>query len=148
MTPTPRSLPELGPPVHDRTRRNLIAAMQAEALAYATYVLYAAHARRHGSEALARLFEEAAQEDLYSHFARQAELIDLVGDDVDNLLAAIECERYEVKSRYVEYAAAATAAGDDVAAALFESVRDDERRHERGFRRALAEAAGQAVPQR
>src|SRR3954447_21266146 len=91
-------------PVHPQTRRNLIASMQAEALAHATYVLYAAHARQAGDEQLAQLFEQAAHDELYDHFAKQAELIGVVGSVVDNLRAAIESERHEVQTSYREYA--------------------------------------------
>jgi rubrerythrin len=132
-------------PLHEQTRRNLLAAMQAESLKFATYVLYAEHARNTGNETLAALFESAAQDDLYQHFAKQAELIELVGSNAENLLAALECERYEVKTVYGEYAAKAAAAGDTEAAELFESVRADERRHEKAFRQAMTEAAGLLV---
>jgi rubrerythrin len=133
--------------IHEQTRRNLIAAIQAEALAHATYLLYAAHARRNGAEALARTFERAARDELTRHFAQAAELLDLVGTDAENLRAAIEAERHDARAAYREYARKAEAAGDTVAAELFERVRADEQRHEREFRRALARVE-RAVPAR
>jgi rubrerythrin len=115
--------------------------MQAEALAHATHIVFAAHARQSGWEELALIFERVAAEELYDHFAKEAELIELAGTDLDNIRASIESEHYEAKAVYGEYAAKAAAAGDSAAAALFEAIRDDKRRHEEAFRRALAQAA-------
>jgi rubrerythrin len=87
------------------------------------YLLYADHARKSGNKELADLFEKTAHTERYEHFAEQAQLVGLVGSDIDNLNDAIKGESYEVDTMYLEFARKAKVAGDAVAATRFEEVR-------------------------
>ncbi|NJP99657.1 rubrerythrin family protein [Streptomyces sp. PLAI1-29] len=120
-----------------RTRANLEAALHGEALANASYLLYARQAERSGNHALARLFRGVAQVELREHFASEAALAGLVSDTRSNLRTAISGERYESTVVYPAYAERARRAGDEEAAALFTDIAGDERRHAELFTRVL-----------
>ena len=124
-----------------KTKENLLTAMHGEAFAYVKYMLFAEHARKGGNEELAKLFEETAQVERFEHFAEEAELVGLVGSDVDNLRDAIGGEAYEITTMYKEFAEEATAVGDDKAADRFREVRDDEKGHRAAFEEALKKPA-------
>jgi rubrerythrin len=109
-----------------------------EALAYAKYLLYAEHARKHGHPELARLFEETAKVERLQHFAEEAALAGFVGSDADNLRDAIKGESYEVDTMYREFAEQAKTGSDPAAADRFEEVRTDEMGHRDAFKTALA----------
>ncbi len=120
-----------------KTRENLLTALHGEAFAYAKYMLFAEHARQAGQLELARLFEETARTELSEHFAEEAELAGIVGDDVNNLRDAIGGESYEIETMYREFAEQARVAGDTAAADRFEEVRRDEVKHRAAFKAAL-----------
>jgi rubrerythrin len=120
-----------------RTRENLLTSLHGEAFAYAKYMLFAEHARQAGRHELAKLFEETARTELSEHFAEEAELAGIVGDDADNVRDAISGESYEFETMYREFAEQARAAGDDAAAERFEEVRRDEVGHRDAFKVAL-----------
>ncbi len=83
-----------------RTKANLDTAMHGEALAHAKYMLFAAHARKTGNSALARLFEGTAKVELHEHFAGEAVLAGLVRSTRNNLRKAITGENSEATSLY------------------------------------------------
>ncbi len=118
-------------------RENLLTSMRGEAFAYAKYLLFARHAQRLGKLELARLFEKTAETELFEHFAEEAELAGLVGDDVDNLRDAMGGESYEIETMYREFAAHARAIGDTAAAERFDEVRRDEMKHREAFQMEL-----------
>ncbi len=122
-----------------KTQENLIGSMHGEAFAHAKYLLYADQARRNGHEALAELFEKTADVELHEHFREEAELAGIVGSDEENLRDAIEGERYEVETMYLEFAQQARDAGEAAAAERFLEVRSDELEHRRLFEAALDE---------
>ena len=122
---------------HKTTSENLATAMHGEAFAYAKYMLYAEHARQSGHEALATLFETSAKTERFEHFAEEARLGGLVGDDAENLKDAIQGESYEVETMYRQFAEKAAAAGDQNAAQRFEEIRHDEMKHRDAFKVAL-----------
>lgn len=121
-----------------QTRDNLAAAMRGEAFAYAKYMLFAGRARENGNAELAKLFERTANVEFFEHFAEEAQLAGLVGDDVANLADAIAGETYEVSQMYREFAEAAAEAGDADAARRFAEVRADESKHRAAFEAMLA----------
>jgi rubrerythrin len=125
------------PSLSEQTRQNLITAMKGEAFAQAKYMVYAQHARINGQTDLAELFEETASVERFEHFAEEAKLAGLAGEDYANLEDAINGESYEVETMYRDFANQAKAAGDDSAAALFEEIRKDEARHRNEFKAAL-----------
>ena len=119
------------------TRDHLKAAMQGEAFAAAKYQLYADHARKNGNAELADLFERTAKVERFEHLVEEADLAQLVGDDVANLQDAIAGESYEIDTMYREFAEQARAAGDHAAASLFDEIRRDEMGHRDAFKAAL-----------
>lgn len=119
------------------TAENLSTAMHGEAFAYAKYMLYAEHARQSGRAELAKLFEASAKTERFEHFAEEARLAGLIGDDADNLKDAIKGESYEVETMYREFAEKAATAGDKTVAGRFEEIRRDEIKHRDAFQAAL-----------
>src|ERR1039458_7756952 len=100
------------------TLDNLSTAMHGEAFAYVKYLLYGEHARKSGNKELADLFEKTANTERFEHFAEEAQLAGLIGNDVNNLKDAIKGECYEIDTMYLEFAQKAKAAGDEAAAAF------------------------------
>ncbi|MBI5091857.1 MAG: rubrerythrin [Candidatus Hydrogenedentes bacterium] len=123
--------------MNPKTQDNLLKAMHGEAFAFVKYTLFAQKARQNGREELAALFETTAQIERLEHFAEEAELAGLVGNDDDNLRDAIQGESYEVDTMYREFAEQASAAGDADAAARFAEVGRDEMGHRDAFKAAL-----------
>jgi rubrerythrin len=119
------------------TREDLLTAMQSEAFAYASYMLYATTARQDGRKEIAEMFEAIAHTELHQHFARLAEAAGLVGGDADNLRAAIEAESYKIEIMYPSFAEHAARAGDAAAADAFTTARGDDVDHLESFREAL-----------
>jgi rubrerythrin len=123
--------------VNKKTMDNLSTAMHGEAFAYAKYMLYAERARQSGNPELAQLFENTAKEERLEHFAEEAALAGVVGNDAENLKDAIQGESYEVETMYRDFAEQARAVGDKAAADRFEEVRHDEMKHRDAFKAAL-----------
>lgn len=128
-----------------KTQEDLATAMHGEAFAYAKYLLYAKHARQNGNAELANLFTAAANTERFQHFAEEAQLAGLVGNDSDNLKDAIKGESYEVETMYRQFAEEAAAAGDKAAADRFDEVRHDEMRHRDSFKAALTKLEPKAA---
>jgi len=120
-----------------RTQKNLMSAMQAEAFAYAKYMLFAEHARKNGQLELGDLFEKTAQVERFEHLAEEAKLAGLVGSDAENLINAIEGESYEVETMYKEFAEQAAADGDQAVASRFAEIRGDEMGHRDAYKAEL-----------
>jgi rubrerythrin len=124
--------------VNKTTKDNLSTAMHGEAFAYAKYMLFAERARKSGNTELAQLFEKTANEERLEHFAEEAGLAGIVGNDIDNLRDALGGESYEVETMYRDFAEQAAAVGDKAAADRFEEIRHDEMKHRDRFKEALA----------
>ena len=123
--------------MESQTHENVLAALHGEAFAHARYTLFANAARESGDDRLAAMFEGLASVELLEHFAELAELVGLVGSDVDNIRVAIEDENSEVEEIYPRFARLARAAGDVAAAERFAEIAEDEREHERTLEEAL-----------
>src|SRR5512132_1170082 len=115
--------------LHPQTRENLCRAMRREAYAFATYLLYATQARKHGRPQLADLFEQVANQEYFGHFADQALEAGVIGMEAENLHLAIEEEAFEAEVMYRDFQAQAQAVGDHDAAERFQRLREDERRN-------------------
>lgn len=124
-----------------QTHKNVLAALHGEAFAHARYLLFAAAARKRGSDRLASMFEGIAAVELQEHFAELAELVDLAGTDADNIRAAIQDENLEVEWTYPSFADQARAAGDVAVANRFAEMAEDEREHEKTLEHALERLA-------
>ena len=119
--------------VHQQTRENLLRAMRREAYAFATYLLYATQARKHGRPEIAQLFEQVAREEYFGHFVEQALEVGVIGMEAENLHLAIEEEAFEAEVMYRDFQAQAEAVGDHAAAERFRRLREDERRNRDQF---------------
>ena len=95
-TATTEKITETHETFDQKTLDNLSTAMHGEAFAYVKYLLYAEHARKSGNKELADLFEKTANTERFEHFAEEAQLSGLVGNDADNLNDAIKGESYEI----------------------------------------------------
>src|SRR5512133_3795417 len=126
MEPTMQTL-------HPQTRDNLARAMRREAFAFASFLLYATQARKHGRPQLAELFEQVAEEEYFGHFADQALEAGVIGMEAENLHLAIEEEAFEAEVMYRDFQAQAEAVGDHAAAERFQRLREDERHNRDQF---------------
>lgn len=125
------------PDLRSATKEDILTALRTEAFTYARSMLFASAARRNGRTEIADLFESTARTELEEHFAMLADLAGIVGDDADNLRAAIEAESYEVEVMYPTFAEHATRACDSAAAGCFTEIRRHEIDHLEALREAL-----------
>jgi rubrerythrin len=119
--------------LHPQTRENLVSAMRREAFAFASYLLYATQARKHGRREMAALFDQVAKEEYFGHFTEQALELGLIGMEAENLHLAIEEEAFEAEVLYRDFQTKAEAVGDHDAAERFRRLREDERRNRDQF---------------
>lgn len=107
-----------------RTRSNLRAAMECDAVGAATYQRFAARARLEGDWELAQAFQETADADRTEHFAKELDMQGTIGDTPENLRKAVEAEKREI-GMFDRFAHEAIQDGDRSAAAAFEKIRRD-----------------------
>jgi rubrerythrin len=127
--------------MNERTRENLLEAMQQEAFTYARYMLFAEHARQGGNTELAALFEQTAKEELSEHFTEAAGLAGLVRSDAENVEDAIQRETYGIETAYRDFAQQAFSAGDKAVGDRFEEIRRGEIKHREAFQKCLDKLA-------
>ena len=120
-----------------RSRQNLMNAMRGEAFAFAKYRLFARQARNNGDYQLADLFDKTADQEYLEHFMEQADLLQLVGTDEQDVTNALTGESFEVDSLYKRFAEEAREDGDEQVADRFEEIRRDEAFHQLAFHEAL-----------
>jgi rubrerythrin len=120
-----------------RSRKNLMEAMRGEAFAYAKYKLFAKQARNNGDNELADIFDKTADQEYLEHFVEQADLLQLVGTDEQDVTNAIAGESFEVDTLYKQFAEEAREDGDEQVAHRFEEIRRDEAFHQLAFHEAL-----------
>ncbi|HZW54913.1 MAG TPA: rubrerythrin family protein [Nitrososphaerales archaeon] len=133
-----RTLVEKGKrPLGEKTREHLLEAMHGEAFAYVKYMLFSEAAKKNGHAKLAELFEKTANVERFEHFAEEAELFGLVGNDEKNLEDSIDGESYEVTTMYKDFSEEAKAAGDLAVAERFSEIRNDEKTHLAAYKSAL-----------
>jgi rubrerythrin len=77
-----------------RSRQNLMDAMRGEAFAFAKYKLFARQARSNGDCELADLFDKTADQEYLEHFVEQADLLQLVGTDEQDVTNALAGESF------------------------------------------------------
>ena len=120
-----------------RSRRNLMEAMRGEAFAFAKYKLFAKQARNNGDNELADMFDKTADQEYLEHFVEQADLLQLVGTDEQDVTNALAGESFEVDDLYKRFAEEAREDGDEQVADRFEEIRRDEAFHQLAFHEAL-----------
>ena len=119
--------------------------MQAEAVAYAKFLRFAAAARRRNDQSVAALFEEAADIDRCRNFAQEAELANMTGTEDENLHAAIETVIRQI-AMYDGFIRQATNDGDLAAVRILEKVRNDKLTQLAAFRAAHLGASDEQCP--
>jgi rubrerythrin len=129
-----------------RTKQNLIAAMQCDALDAAKYGRFAARARMDDDWELAKAFQEAADSDRTEHFSKEAELEGLIARSPDNLRNAIDEKAKEIE-RFAEFARQATEDGDLGIASVFEQISRDKAERRARFEAVLADMGLHSNPQ-
>jgi len=118
------------------TEKNIQSAFSGECQAYRKYNLYAAKAEEEGLPEIAKLFRGIAEEEVH-HAAEHAELSGLVKSTKENLMAAINGERYESEEMYPGFAEVAKKEGNEKAADRFSEIAGDEKEHLKRYQEAL-----------
>ncbi len=132
-----------------KTEKNLITAFAGESQARNRYTYYASKAKKEGYVQIAAIFEETANQEK-EHAKRLFKFLEggeaevsasfpagIIGDTVDNLIAAADGERYEHSDMYPSFAKVAREEGFDEIADAFEAIAVAEQFHEKRYR-ALA----------
>ncbi len=119
-----------------KTETNLAAAFAGESQARNKYTFFAQVARREGYHYVARIFEEAAENE-FEHAKDELKALGGIGDTRANLRAAIEGEDHETRSMYPTFAREAAEEGRQDVATLFTEIAEIEEHHRNRFRRLL-----------
>ena len=124
------------PAVSAKTMSNLETAMHGEAYETLLYRAYAMQARLSGNPALAKVFEEIADQEGNDHFMREAVAAGAVSDNLSNIENAAKSEMKEQIATYMKYAQQADEAGDKAAAAMFREIANEEGDHYKLLKKA------------
>ena len=119
-----------------KTEEHLKAAFAGESQARNKYTYFANVARKEGYHYVAKIFEEAADNEM-QHAKDEFKLLNGIGDTSANLKAAIEGEHYETITMYPEFAQDAQEEGNKEAAALFRMIARVEEQHRDRYKRLL-----------
>lgn len=129
-----------------RSKQNLLAAMQCDALDAAKYARFAARARMDDDWELAKVFQETGDSDRTEHFCKEAELEGLIASSPDNLRNAIDAETNEIE-KFTEFARQATEDGDLGIASVFEQISRDKAERRMRFEAVLADLGLHSNPE-
>ncbi len=119
-----------------KTRKNLESAFAGESQARNKYTYFAAVARKEGYHYIAKIFEEAAANEM-RHAKDEFSRLGGIGDTKANLRAAIEGEVHETLEMYPRFAGEAEEEGNPDAARLFRSIAEVEKHHGDRYKRLL-----------
>jgi rubrerythrin len=119
-----------------KTQENLAAAFAGESQARNKYTYFAKVANKEGYHYIAKVFEEAAANEM-RHAKDELSLLDGIGDTLANLKEAVEGEHYETTEMYPTFAKEAEAEGNVEAARLFAQIAKVEKHHEMRYRKLL-----------
>ena len=119
-----------------KTEENLKAAFAGESQARNKYTYFAKAARKEGYHYIAKVFEEAANNEM-RHAKDELALLDGIGDTATNLKEAIAGEHHETVEMYPTFAKEAEEEGNMEAARLFSQVAKIEKHHEERYRKLL-----------
>jgi rubrerythrin len=128
-----------------RTEKNLLTAFAGESQARNRYTYFASKAKAEGFEQISAVFAETADHEK-EHAKRLFKFLEggdveviaafpagVIGSTLDNLRAAAGGEHHEQAEMYPAFAVVAREEGFPVIAAVFESIAEAERFHERRF---------------
>jgi rubrerythrin len=119
-----------------KTNENLKAAFAGESQARNKYTFFAEAARKEGYHYVAKMFEEAADNEK-RHAKDHFKLLNGIGTTAANLKEAIGGEDYETTEMYPKFAAEADAEGNRDAANLFRQIAKIEQRHRDRYKKLL-----------
>ena len=119
-----------------KTEENLKAAFAGESQARNKYTYFAKVARKEGYHYIAKVFEEAAANEM-RHAKDELALLDGIGDTKANLKEAVEGEHHETTEMYPQFAKEAEEEGNTEAARLFNQIAKIEKHHEERYRKLL-----------
>jgi rubrerythrin len=119
-----------------KTEENLKAALSGESQARAKYKKWAGAANKEGHQAIAKIFEETADNE-YEHAAMIMKLLGTSGTTEENLKHAVEGETYEWTEMYPTFAKEAREEGQAAAAEYFEHVIISEKHHAKRYQLLL-----------
>lgn len=119
-----------------KTEENLKTAFAGESQARNKYTYFAKAARKEGYHYIAKIFEEAAENEK-QHAKDEFKLLNGIGDTKTNLKEAIEGESHETMKMYPEFAEQAKEEGNTEAANLFMQIAKVEKEHEKRYRKLL-----------
>lgn len=119
-----------------KTEENLKAAFAGESQARNKYTYFAKVAGKEGYHYIAKVFEEAANNEM-RHAKDELALLEGIGDTVANLKEAVEGEHGETTEMYPAFAEEAQQEGNAEAARLFSQIAKIEKHHEERFRKLL-----------
>lgn len=119
-----------------KTEENLKAAFAGESQARNKYTYFAKVAKKEGYHYIAKVFEEAAANEM-RHAKDELALLQGIGDTKANLKEAVEGEHYETTQMYPTFAKEAEEEGNSEAARLFNQIAKVEKEHEERYRKLL-----------
>jgi rubrerythrin len=129
-----------------QTEKNLLLAFAGEAQARNRYTFFASKAKKEGFIQISAIFEETANQEKehgkkFFQFLEGGDLevtagfpAGIIGNTMDNLLAAANGENHEHTVLYPEFARVANAEGFEEIAKIFSAVSVAERQHEKRYR--------------
>jgi rubrerythrin len=119
-----------------RTEENLEAAFAGESQARNKYTYFAEVARSEGYHYVAKMFEEAAENEK-QHAKDHLKLLNGIGTTAANLREAIGGENHEAVEMYPKFAEEADREGNRDAANLFRQIAKIEQRHRDRYKKLL-----------
>lgn len=117
------------------TEKNLLTALQGEALAHLKYEFYASQAKKDGYVQIMDIFEETSKNEKEHAKIWFKILNDGMPKTVDNLCEAVSNEQYEWSDMYSGFAKTAEEEGFAKIAELFTRTAEVERAHERRYKK-------------
>jgi len=119
-----------------KTEENLKAAFAGESQARNKYTFFAEAARKEGYHYVAKMFEEAAENER-QHAKDHFKLLNGIGTTAANLREAMSGENYETVEMYPKFAEEADREGNRDAANLFRQIAKIEQRHRDRYKKLL-----------
>lgn len=119
-----------------KTYNNLQTAFAGESQARNKYTYFAKVAKKEGYHYIAKIFEEAAANEM-QHAKNELKLLSGINNTKENLKEAIEGEMHETITMYPEFAKQAEEEGYPEAAKLFSQIAKIEKEHGQRYKKLL-----------
>lgn len=120
----------------EKTEGNLKAAFAGESQARNKYTYFAKVARKEGYPYIAKIFDEAAENEK-RHAKDELTLLNGIGSTAENLRQAVEGEHHETMEMYPTFAKEADEEGNKEAANLFRQITKIEAHHRDRYKKLL-----------